>query len=170
MESKSDQLALSTVMPPKELLIPGDITSLVTVIAVMTQGPSAVSDRTHPSSSMPVKQEGTVAQPFQVSGMVYEVTEPELGTANMSGGQTQAPSRMSLGTQVDSDLSFTESSSLALPQGTDENPGLCLEVDPTKSTVEIINQICTELQLAWGSVSGGEGLAPLSDEDMTAFE
>ncbi len=41
-EIKSDQLALSTVTPPKESLIPGDITYLVTNVTVMTQGPSPV--------------------------------------------------------------------------------------------------------------------------------
>ncbi len=146
-ESKPDKLALSMVMPPKELLILGDITSPVTDVAVTLQGPSPVSDSTRPRNSTPVKQEGTAAQPFQVSAEVYVGMEPERCAANTSGGKTQVPSRMSLGTQVDSDLSSTESSSLTLPQGTDDKPGLYLEVEATKSTVKAFNQIRAELQL-----------------------
>ncbi len=77
---------------------------------------------------------------------------------------------MTVGTQVDSDLSFTESSCLALLQGTYENPGLCREIDPTNSMDDAVNQIYAQLQLTRDSVSGGEGLAPLSDEKMVAFE
>ncbi len=121
-ENKSDQLALSTVTPPKESLILGDITSLVTDVAVMTEDLSPVPHSGRPSSSIPVQQEVTAAQSFEVSTEVYVVMEPERVTANTSGGQTQAPSCMSLGTQVDSDLSHAEGSSLALSQGTDDKP------------------------------------------------
>ncbi len=57
------------------------------------------------------------------------------------------PSRMSLGTQVDSNLSSAEGSSLALPQGTDDNPGPYLEIDPAKPVVEIPSQMRAQLQL-----------------------
>ncbi len=98
------------------------------------------------------------------------VTEPERGAANMSGGQTQAPSRMSLGTQVGSDLSITEGSSLALPQSAEYNPGPCLAIDLPKPTAEVISQMCAQLQLALDPLSGRARVAPLSDEDLVVFE
>ncbi len=155
---------------PQELLILGDITTLVIGVAVTTQDPSHVPSSTCPSSSTPVKQEGTAAQTLQVSAEVYVVTEPECGTADVSRSQAQTTCHMSLGTQVRSDLSYHEDLSLSPPPSTDDKPGLCLEFDLTKSVVEAFNQIRAELQLVQDSVSGGEGLAPLLDEDMTTFE
>ncbi len=68
--SKSDQFALSPVTPPQELSTPGDITTTVTDNPVLTQDSSPVLDSARPSSSTPVKQEGTAAQPLQVSADV----------------------------------------------------------------------------------------------------
>ncbi len=50
-DNKPDQFALS---PPKEPLIPGDITTAVTDIALSTQDSSPVPDSARPSSSTPV--------------------------------------------------------------------------------------------------------------------
>ncbi len=157
------------VTPPKKSLILGDITSLVTNVAVMTQDLSPVPDSARPSSSTPVQQEVTAAQSFKVSSEVYVVTEPEFVTANTSGGQTQALSCMSLGTQVDSDLSHAESSSLALQQGTDDNPGPCLEIKPAKPVAEIVSQMRVQLQLAQSHTLSRARVAPLSDEDVVMF-
>ncbi len=77
---------------------------------------------------------------------------------------------MSLGTQISSDLHYQDDPSLCPPRSTDDKPGLCLKVEQTKSTVKIYNQIRTELHLVRDPVSGGGELAPLSDEDLTAFE
>ncbi len=169
MESKSDQLAPQMVPPPKESLIPGDVTSLVTNAAVTSQDCSPVHDSACPSSSTPVKQEGTVAQPFEVSANVYVVMGHECGAVNTSRGQTQVPSRMSLGTQVDSDLSFTEGSSLALTQATDDNPGSCLQIDLAKPIAEIASQVRAQLQLAQSHTLGGARVTPISDEDLVMF-
>ncbi len=169
-ESKPDQFALSPVTPPKEPLIPGDITTPVTDIAVSTQDSSSVPGSTRPSSSTPVKQEETTAQILQVSAEVYVLTESERGAVDASESPLQALSHMSLGTQVDSDLPYHGDPSLSLPRSTDDKPGLCLKVDQTKSMVEVYNQIRAELQLTQDPILGGGELAPLSDEDMTAFE
>ncbi len=169
MENKSDQLALPMVTPPNESLIPGDITSLVTKVSVMTQDLSAVPDSAWPSSSTPVQQVVKATQSFDLSAEVYVVTEPERITANTSGGQTQAPSCMSLGTQVDRDLSHAEGSSLTLPQGTDDNPGPCLEINPAKLVAEIVFHMHAQLQLARSYTLSGARVAPLSDEDVVMF-
>ncbi len=147
MESKPDQLAPQTVMPPKGSQIPSDVTSAVTDTAVTSQDRPPVHDSARPSSSTPVKQEGTAAQSFEVSSEVYAAMEPECGTVDTSREQTPAPPCMSLGTQVGRDLSYTEGLYLALPQSTDDNTGLYLEIDQSKSTGEVINQIRAELQL-----------------------
>ena len=55
-ESKSDQFALSTVIPPQGTHTPGDVTIVVTDTPVSTQDPSPVPDNAWSSSSTPVKQ------------------------------------------------------------------------------------------------------------------
>ena len=97
------------------------------------------------------------------------VTEPERIDANTNGGQTQVPSRMSPGTQVDSDLSHAEGSSLALSQGTGDNPGPCQEIDLAKQVAKIFSQIHAQLQLAQNHTLSGARVAPLSDEDVVVF-
>ncbi len=79
-----------------------------------------------------------------------------------------ALSRMSLGTQVGSELSRQRDQSQSPSRSIGGESAL--KVDQTKSTVEAYNQICTELQLTRDPVSGGEELAPLSEEDMATFE
>ncbi len=158
------------VMPPKGSRISGDVTSLVTNTAVMSQDRLPVHKSAHSGSSIPVKQERTAAPSFKVNTEVYVKMEPEHGTVNTNGGQTQLPSRMSLLTQVDRDLSYTEGSSLALPQGTDDNSGPCLEINPTKPMVKIVSQVHSQLQLARSHTSGRARVAPPSDEDLVVFE
>ena len=62
-ESKSDQSALSPVISTQGTSTPGDVTTLVTDTPVLVQDPSPVPDDARPSSSTPVKQEGTAAEP-----------------------------------------------------------------------------------------------------------
>ena len=69
------------------------------------------------------------------------VTEPKRNATDASERKLQALSRMNLGTQVRSDLSYHEGLSLSPAWSTDDKPGLCLKVDQTKSTVEAYNQI-----------------------------
>ncbi len=168
--SKSDPLAPQTVTPPKGPQTQGDVTSVVTDTAVTLQDRSPVQGSTHPSSSTPVKQEGTAAQSFEVSAEVYAVMGSERGAVDVSEGQIQAPSCMSLGTQVGSDLSYSEGLSLAPPQSTDDTAGPCLEIDPSGPVGEIASQMRAQLQLARSPISGGAGLAPLSYDDLVVFE
>ncbi len=99
--------------------------------------------------STPVKQEETAVQTFEVSAEVYMAMEHERSAVNMTGGQPQVPSGMRLDTQVDSGLSCTELSSLALPQGTDDTSGLCLEVDSSQS----MGSSSLETLLGWRGAS-----------------
>ncbi len=97
--NKSDQFALSPVTPPQGLLTPCGITTPVTDNLVLAQDPSPVLDSTRPSSSTPVRQEGTAAQPLQLSVEVYVVPDSEQDATDVSEGPVGALSRMSLGTQ-----------------------------------------------------------------------
>ncbi len=169
-EGKSDQFALYMVTPPQGLSTPGDITTTVTDNPVLTQDPPPVLDSARPSSSTPVKQEGTAAQPLEVSVEVHVVPDSEQDAADVSEGPVGALSRMSLVTQVGSELFHQTDQSQCPSWSTGDESALCLKVDQTKSMVDAYNQIRAELQLARDPVSGGEELAPLPDYDMAAFE
>ncbi len=54
-ESKSDQFALSPVIPPQGTSTMGDVTTVVTDTPVSAPDPSPVPDSARPSSSTPVK-------------------------------------------------------------------------------------------------------------------
>ena len=66
-------------------------------------------------------------------------------------------------------MSYSKGLSLALPQSTDDETGLCLEIYPSKSAGEIASQMCAQLQLARSPISGGAGLASLLDDDLVMF-
>ncbi len=72
-ESKSDQFALSPVTPPQGTHTPGDVTIVVTDTPVSAQDPSPMPDNARASSSTPVEQEGTAAEPVKVSVEVHAV-------------------------------------------------------------------------------------------------
>ncbi len=123
--SKSDQFALSPVTPPQRTSTPGDVTTTVTDNPVLTQDPSPVPDSARPSSSTPVKQEGTAAQPLEVSVEVHVVPDSEQDEADAQEGPIGAHSRMSLGTQVGSTLSHQGDQSQSPSQSTGQEPALC---------------------------------------------
>ncbi len=75
--SKSDQFALSPVIPPQGTSTPGNIITTVTDYLVSAQDPSPVPDNALPGSSTPVKQEGTAAQPIKVSVEVHVVPDSD---------------------------------------------------------------------------------------------
>ncbi len=127
-------------------------------------------DSTRPSSSTPVKQEGTAAQPLEVSVEVHVVPDSEQDDTDMIEGPVGELSCMSLGTQVGITLSHQRDQSQSPSRSTGDESVLCLKVDQTKSTVEAYHHICAELQLTRNPISGGEELVPLSDEDMATFE
>ncbi len=109
-------------------------------------------------------------QPLRVSVEINVVLDSEQDDADVSEGPVGALSHMSLGTQVCSVLSHQRDQSQSPSQSTGDESALCLKKDQNKSTVEAYNQIRAELQLTQDPISGWEELAPLSDEDMAAFE
>ncbi len=167
---KSDQLAPQTVTPHTGTQTQGDVTSSVTDTAVTPQDHSPVQDSARSSSPTPVKQEVMAAQSFEVSAEVYAARDSESDAVSASLGQTPALSRMSLGTQVGSDLSYTEGLSLDLPQSTDDGTGPFLEIDPSKPLGKIASQLCAQLQLTHSRILGGAGLVLLSDDDLVVFK
>ncbi len=102
-ESKSDQFALSPVISPQGTLTLGDITTVVTDTPVSAQNPSLMPDDARPSSSTPVKQEGTAAEPVNVSVEVHEVPDSDQDVEDARESPLAALSRMSLGTQTASE-------------------------------------------------------------------
>ena len=70
---------------------------------------------------------------------------------------------------MDSNLFSAEGSSLALPLGTDDNPGPCLEINPAKPAAEMASQMRAQLQLAQSHTLSGVRGAPLSNEDLVVF-
>ncbi len=103
-EGKSDQFALSPVIPPQGTSTPGDSTTVVTDTPVLVQDPSPVPDGARPSSSAHVKQEGTAAQPVKVSVEVHVVPDSDQDVDDVSESLLAALSRMTLGTQTGSEL------------------------------------------------------------------
>ncbi len=75
-----------------------DITSSATVSAVIRQGHSPVQDSARQGSPTPVIQEETVAPSFKVRAEVYLAIDSESDAVSVKQGQTQAPTRMNLGT------------------------------------------------------------------------
>ncbi len=124
---------------------------------VLTQDSSPVLDSTQPSSSTPVKQEGIAAQTLQVSAEVHVVPASEQDNADVSDGPVGALSRMSLDTQVSSELSHQRDPSLSPSWSTGDESALCLRVDQIMSMVEVYNQVSTDLQLASRACLGWGG-------------
>ena len=113
---------------------------MVTDNPVLAQDPSPVLDSARPSSSTPVKLEGTAAQPLEVSVEVHVVPNSEQDVAGASEGPVGALSCMSLGPQVGSALSHQGDQFPSPSRSTGDESALCLKVDQTKSTVEAYNR------------------------------
>ncbi len=107
-ENKSDQFALSLVIPPQGTSTPGDVTTSVTDTPVLTQDPSPVSNDALPSSSAPVKQEGTADNAVAVSFEVHEVPDSEQDEGGVSEDPLVALAHTTLGTQAGRELSCQE--------------------------------------------------------------
>ena len=99
-ESKSDQFALSLVIPPQGTSTPGDVTTVVTDAPVSVRDPSPVPDNARLSSSAPAKQEGTAAKPVKVSVEVHVVPDSDQDGDDASESPLAALSHMTLGTQA----------------------------------------------------------------------
>ncbi len=104
-ESKSDQFALSLVIPPQGTSTPGDVTTVVTDTPVSAQDLSPVPDDARPSSSTPAKQEGTAAEPVKVSIEVHVVPDSDQDVDDVSESPLGELSCMTLGIQTGSALS-----------------------------------------------------------------
>ncbi len=144
------------MIPPQGTSTPGEVTTTVTDNPVLAQDPSPMPNSARPSSSTPVKQEGTAVQPLEFSVEVHMLPDSEQDDADVSKGPVGALSRMNLGTQVGSALSHPEDPSQSPSRSTAGESALCLRVDQTKSTVEAYNQIRAELQLTRDPILGGE--------------
>ncbi len=90
--------------PCQGIRAPGDVTIVVTDTPVSVQDPSPVPDNARPSSFTPVKQEGTTAEPVKVSVEVHVVPDSDQDVDDARESPLAALSRMSLGTQMGSEL------------------------------------------------------------------
>ncbi len=165
-DSKSDQFALSPVTPPQGLSTPGGITTTVTYNPVLAQDPSPVLDSARPSSSTPVKQEGTAAQPLEVSVEVHVLPDSEQDAADVSEAPVGALSRMSLGTQVGSELSHPRDLPQSPLRNTGGDIGQHLNLDPAKPVAKLVGQMRAQLSPTPGFASGGIRVPPLSNNDV----
>ncbi len=169
-ESKPDQLALSPVIPPQGTSTPGDVTTLVTDTPAMVQDPSPVSNDAPPSSSTPVMQEGTAADPITVSAEVYEVPESELDEDNVSEDPLTALAHMTLETQTGSELPRQEDSFQPASWEVMGNPERILTLDPAMPLAQLVGRIRAHLSPVRGYASGGERVPPLDGDDLIALE
>ncbi len=165
-ESKSDQFALSPVIPPQGTSTPGDITTTVADSPILVQDSSPVHDDTRPSSLTPAKQEETAVEPLEVSVEGHVVPDSEQDEADMSEGTTGALSRMSLGTQMGSALPHQEDLIQSPPRNTGDDIELHLNLDPARPVAELMGQMRAHLSSAPGFATGGERVPPLSKNNV----
>ncbi len=164
-ESKSDQFALSPVIPPQGTTTPGDVTIVVTDAPVSAQDPSPVPDDAQPSSSTPVKQEGTAAKPVKVSIEVHEVPDSDQDVDNAS----ESP-LATLVTQTGRDLPRLRDTPQPPSREVGGDPMRHLTLDPAKPLAELVGRMRAHLSPTRGFTSGGFGVPPLSGDDLVALE
>ncbi len=169
-ESKSDQFALSPVIPPQGTSTPGDVTIVVTDTSGLVRDLSSVLDDAQPSSSAPAKQEGTTAGPVTVSIEVHEVLDSDRDRESVSGSQLTALARMTLGTQTGGDLPCQKDPSQPPSREVREDPRRHLTLDPARPLAELVGRVRTHLSPTRGFASGGFGVPPLSGDDLVALE
>ncbi len=169
-ESKSDQFALYPVIPPQGTSTPGDITTVVTDNAVSAQDPSPVPNSAQLSSSTPVKQEGTAAQPIEVSVEVHVVPDSDQDVADVSKSPLGALSRMSLGTQTGSALRRQRDPSQPPSRDIGESMERHLNLDPARPVAELMGQMRAHLSSTPGLASSGVEVPPFSNNDLTVLE
>ncbi len=167
--SKSDQFALSPVIPPQGTSTPGDITTTVTDNLVSAQDPSPVPNSARPSSSTPVKQGETAAQPLKVSVEVHVVPDSDQDTADVSEGPIGALSCMTLGTQTGSALSHQKDPPQPPSRDTGENTERPLNLDPARPLAELVGQMHAHFSHTPGLTSSGVRVPPLSNDDIVVL-
>ncbi len=169
-EDKPDQPALSPVITLQGTSTSGDITTPVTDAPVMVQDPSFVSNDTPPSSSTPVMQEGTAANPVTVDVEVHEVPDSALDENIASENPQAALVHTTLGTQTGSNLPGREDSFQPPTREVMENPERILTLDPAMPLATLVGRIRAHLSPVRGYASGGERIPSLDGDDLVPLE
>ncbi len=104
-----------------------------------------------------------------MSAEVYVVTEPERGAAGARESPLQVLYRMSLGTQVNSELPYQGDPSLSPPRSTEGDITPCLDLDPAKPVAKLVGQMHAQLSPSRGLVPGGVRVPPLSNNDIVVL-
>ncbi len=169
-EDKSDQPALSPVIPPQGTSTSGDVTTPVTDAPVMVQDPSLVSNDAPPSNSTHVMQQGMAANPVTVDVEVHEVLDSELDEDIVSEKPQTALVRTTLGTPTGSQLPSQEDSFQPPAREVMENPERILTLDPAMPLATLVGRIRAHLSPVRGYASGGERIPALDGNDLVALE
>ncbi len=169
-ESKSDQPALSPVIPPQGTSTSGDVTTSVVDTPVVVKDPSFVSDDAPQSSSTPVFQEGTAAESVTVDVEVHEVPGSEPYEGSVSENPHVALIHMTLGTQTGSELPSQKDSFQPPVREVMGNPERILTLYPAVPLATLVGQIRAHLSPVRGYASGGERIPALDGDDLVALE
>ncbi len=169
-ESKSDQFVLSPVIPPQGTSTPGDVTTVVTDAPVSLRDQSPVLSDARPSSSTPVKQEATAAEPIRVSVEVHVVPDSNQDGDDASENPLMALSRMTLGTQTGSALPRQRDPSQLSSRERGEDTERHLTLDPARPLAELMGRVCAQLLPTRSGASGGLKVPPLSNYDLLVLE
>ncbi len=129
-ESESDQLALTSVIPPQGTSTSGDVTDPVVDTPVVARDPPFVSDDAPQSSSTPVFQERTAAESVTVDVEVHGVPESEPEEGIVSEDPSVVLAHAAMGTQTGSVLPGQEDPFQPPAREVMGNPERVLTLDP----------------------------------------
>ncbi len=169
-KSKSDQPALSPVIPPQGTSTSGDVTTPVMDTPVVVKDPSFVSNDAPQSSSTPAFQEGTAAESVTVDVEVHEVPESEPDEGSVSENPQVALVRTTLGTQTGGELPSQEDSFQPPTQEVMGNPERIMTLAAALPLATLVGRIRAHLSPVRGYASGGERIPALDGDDLVALE
>ncbi len=129
-----------------------------------------MSNDAPPSSSTPVAQEGTVANPVKVDVEVHEVPESELDEDIVSETSPTTLVHTTLGTQTGSQLPSQEDPFQPFAWEIMENPERILTLDPTMPMATLVGRIRAHLSPVRGYATGGKRVLTLDGDDLVALE
>ncbi len=158
------------MIPPQGISTPGDVTTLVTDTPVLVQDPSPIPDNARLSSSTPVKQEGTAAEPVTVSVEVHEVPDSDQDVESVSGSPLTALAHMTLGTQTGSALPRQSGPSQPPSWEVREDAVQHLTLDRARPIAKLMGWVHAQLSPPLSSASGGFGVPPLTGNDLVVLE
>ena len=115
-----------------------------------------------PSSSAPVKQEGTADNVVAVSVEVHEVPDSEQDEGGVSEDPLAALAHATLGTQTGRELSRQEDPFQLSSQEAMESEGQTLTLNPAKPLAELVGQMRAYLSPTLGYLLAGRGCLPLT--------